>query len=232
MDKIIAHRGVFDNKDVVENTMQAFDLAIRKRIPFELDIQLTKDNQIVVYHDFNLARLSNSNKIIQESTYNELKEIKLLNTDSTIPLFKDILELNNDKVLIDIEIKKTKRIQETVDLLVELLKPYTNYMIKSFDPRIVKYVNKNYSWIKVGLLIENKYDNFLEEKLLKSKFIINYCKPDFVAISKKLLDNQKFMNKIKDIPILIWTIKDDKEIKYDSDYTYICNNLMNKKKKM
>jgi len=232
MDKIIAHRGVFDNKDVVENTMQAFDLAIRKRIPFELDIQLTKDNQIVVYHDFNLARLSNSNKIIQESTYNELKEIKLLNTDSTIPLFKDILELNNDKVLIDIEIKKTKRIQETVDLLVELLKPYTNYMIKSFDPRIVKYVNKNYSWIKVGLLIENKYDNFLEEKLLKSKFIINYCKPDFVAISKKLLDNQKFMNKIKDIPILIWTIKDDKEIEYDSDYTYICNNLMNKKKKM
>ena len=229
MNKIIAHRGVFDNIDVVENTIEAFKLAIKKQIPFELDVQLTKDNQLVVFHDNSLRRLANNIKIIQESNYDDIKNIKLLD-QANIPLLKEVLELNNDKVTIDIEIKKTKRIKETVDLLVKELKPYTNYIIKSFDPRIVKYIHNNYSWIKCGLLIEYKYKRKWQKLLLKSSLTIKYCKPDFVAISKQLLNDKKFMNRIKNIPTYIWTITDPKDIDLKNNYTYICNNLMDKNK--
>ena len=40
-NKIIAHRGVFDNESIIENTKEAFQEAIKRNIPFELDIQLT-----------------------------------------------------------------------------------------------------------------------------------------------------------------------------------------------
>ena len=229
MNKIIAHRGVFDNIDVVENTIEAFKLAIKKQIPFELDVQLTKDNQLVVFHDNSLRRLANNISIIQESNYNDIKNIKLLD-QSTIPLFKEVLELNNDKVTIDIEIKKTKRIKETVDQLVEELKPYTNYIIKSFDPRIVRYIHKNYSWITCGLLVESKYKRKWQKLLFKSSLPIKYCKPDFISISKLLLKDEKYMKKIKDIPIYIWTITNPDDIDLKKDYVYICNNLMDKNK--
>lgn len=229
MNKIIAHRGIFDNIDIVENTIESFKLAINKQIPFELDVQLTKDNYLVVFHDESLRRLSNNISIIQESNYKDIKNIKLLDK-ANIPLFKDVLELNNDKVTIDIEIKKTKRIKETVDQLITELKPYTNYIIKSFDPRIVKYIHKNYSWITCGLLVEYKYPKKYQQFLSRTSIPIKYCKPDFVAISKKLLKDEKYMKKIKDIPTYIWTITNKDDIDLKKDYVYICNNLMDKNK--
>ena len=60
--KIIAHRGIFDNVLVVENTLPSFQAAIDLKIPFELDVQLTKDNRLVVFHDDTLKRLASSSK--------------------------------------------------------------------------------------------------------------------------------------------------------------------------
>ena len=59
-NKIIAHRGVFDNEKVVENTLESFKKAIHYHYPIELDVQLTKDNYLVVFHDESLRRLSNN----------------------------------------------------------------------------------------------------------------------------------------------------------------------------
>ena len=228
MEKIIAHRGIFDNQRVIENTIEAFSLAVERNTPFELDVQLTKDNQLVVFHDETLRRLGKFNLNVQKSNYSDLKNINLMNVDEHIPLFKEVLELNNDKVKMLIEIKKTKRIKETVDQTIEELKPYMNYIIESFDPRIVKYIHKNYSWIRCGLLVENKYPKRIENLFLKTSLPIKYCKPDFISISKKLLNNKKYMKKIKKLPKYIWTITESNEINLENDYTYICNNLLDK----
>ena len=230
MKRIIAHRGIFDNQRVIENTIESFKKAIDKNIPFELDVQLTKDNKLVVFHDETLKRLGKTNLNIQKSTYDEIKNINLMNVDEHIPLFKEVLELNNDKVLMLIEIKKTKRIKETVDKLLEELKPHMNYILESFDPRIVKYIHKNYSWIKCGLLVENKYPKRIYNLFLKTSLPIKYCKPDFIAISKELLNNDKYMKLVSKLPKYIWTITSAEEID-NNNYTYICNNLMDNKYK-
>ena len=138
MNKIIAHRGVFDNKSVPENSMLSFKNAIKYNYPIELDVQLTKDNKLVVFHDDNLLRMTGYDKLLQEANYSEISNLKLLNTNEKIPTFSEVLKLINNRVFLDIEVKNTKRVKETCDLLMKELINYSNYSIKSFNPFINK----------------------------------------------------------------------------------------------
>lgn len=213
----IAHRGMFDNIKIPENSMAAFKKALKYNYSIELDVQLTKDNVLVVFHDENLKRMTGIDKLIEDSNYEEIKDLKLLNTKEYIPTLDEVLKLIDNKVLLDIEVKGTKKIKEITNILKDKLKEYNNYVLKSFDPRIVRNLKK-YINSEVGYLIDGK------RKILYSNFIIKYSKADFLSISKKLLKTKKF-NKLKNkYQLLIWTIKDKNEIK-DENIIYICNDL-------
>jgi len=57
--QLFAHRGLFNPKlGIPENSMPAFSRAIEKGYGIELDVQVTKDNRIVVFHDYSLWKLS------------------------------------------------------------------------------------------------------------------------------------------------------------------------------
>ena len=229
--KLIAHRGVFDNETIVENTLESFKKALHYHYPIELDVQLTEDNQIVVFHDDTITRLTGKKGIVQEMNYSDLKKLPLLNTKSHIPLLKEVLELNRDEEYIDIEIKPTKRTYDTIFYLMKELNGYHNYVLKSFDPRLIRMIKKNYHDVSAGLLIHSQYDHFFEQIFLHSTFAFQYSKCDFVAISKKLLKKKSFMKKIKKYPVMVWTVKDGQEVNYQNNVTYICNNLPYKKEK-
>ena len=221
---IIAHRGVYNNKNIPENSLKAFQKAIDLNYPIELDVQLTKDNILVVFHDESLERMTNNKEYIRDINYTDLKKVHLLDTKETIPRFKDVLNLINEQVLLDIEVKNTKIIKKTCEILIEELKGYKNFIIKSFNPKIVRYLKKNYTNLEVGVLITNKSNNKFYDILLTSKISLMYCKPDFIAIATKLLNKKKFKKLSKKIPTLIWTIEDKNEI-LDNELIYICNNL-------
>lgn len=224
--KIIAHRGIFDNIKIPENSIKAFQKAIDKNIPIELDVQLTKDNVLVVFHDHTLDRMTSQKGILQEKTYEEISKYNLLDTNLKIPKFEEVLKLVKNKVLLDIEIKDTKRISKTCDVLLNLLDGYSNFIIKSFNPKIIRYIKKKNKNIEVGLLIPKKYEcNFLFNAVLKSKFMFWFAKPDFIAIHRSLVSLKKYQKLAKKYPIMIWTIKDQQDVDLDSDYIYICNNL-------
>ena len=213
----IAHRGMFDNIKTPENSIASFKKALKYNYSIELDIQLTKDNILVVFHDSNLKRMTGIDKLIEETNYNELKELKLLNTNEHIPTLDEVLELIDNKVLLDIEVKSTKRIKEITNILKDKLSNYNNYVLKSFNPRIVRSLKKNIN-TEVGYLIGN------EHKLLSNILVIKYSKADFLSISKKLLNTKKFQKLKNKYQLLIWTIKDKDEIK-DENIIYICNKL-------
>lgn len=214
----IAHRGMFDNIKIPENSMKAFKKALKYNYPIELDISITKDNKLVVFHDNNLKRMTGIDRLIEDTTYNELKDYTLLETKEHIPTLEEVLQLIDNKVLLDIEIKNTKRIKETCNILKKELKDYKNYILKSFNPKIVRYLKDNNPNIKVGYLISSKH------KLLSNSFIIKYTKADFLSISKDLLIKNKYKKLRKKYPLMIWTIKDKNEI-LDDKLTYICNHL-------
>lgn len=223
-EKIIAHRGVFDNKKIPENSISSFKEALKLDFPIELDVQLTSDDVLVVFHDFNLKRMTNKRKFVQDLSYNELKNLKLLNTNENIPTLEQVLSLVNSSVLLNIEIKNTNRIKKTCDILMKQLNNYDNYIIQSFNPIIVKYIKKKYPSVKVGLLISDNYNNKIYKMILTSNIVFRYCRPDFMSISKRLLKKRKFQKLARVLPTFVWIIERKEEIT-NNKYTYICNNL-------
>ena len=89
-----AHRGLHDkDKGVPENSLMAFDLAVRGGFGMEFDLQLTRDGQVVVHHDRSIARTCGVDKNIDEMTYEELSGYRLLGTEERVPRFTEVLEL-------------------------------------------------------------------------------------------------------------------------------------------
>ena len=217
---IIAHRGIH-NEAIPENSMKAFSLALKKNIPIEFDVHILKDKNIVVFHDDNLKRMTNKDKFIKECTYEEIKDLKLKNTNEKIPLLKDVLKLVDGKVLLDIELKMDVTDHSLEDGLIEILKDYNGEVIlKSFDYRKVKYLKKHTNY-KIGLLIK-RMSGFKDFIIRNINFNI-LIKPDFLACNKNMLDCKSVKTFKKDI--YIWTIKNKDELKiYKSDY-YISENV-------
>ena len=217
---IIVHRGIH-NEAIPENSMKAFSLALKKNIPIEFDVHILKDKNIVVFHDDNLKRMTNKDKFIKECTYEEIKDLKLKNTNEKIPLLKDVLKLVDGKVLLDIELKMDVTDHSLEDGLIEILKDYNGEVIlKSFDYRKVKYLKKHTNY-KIGLLIK-RMSGFKDFIIRNINFNI-LIKPDFLACNKNMLDCKSVKTFKKDI--YIWTIKNKDELKiYKSDY-YISENI-------
>lgn len=225
---IIAHRGIHDNKLIPENSLKAFKLAIDKNITIELDIHLTKDNKLVVFHDDNLKRMTNINSIIEDLTLYEIKRFNLLDTKEKIPTLEEVLKLVDGKVLIDIEIKAKRRIKQLINILLDILNNYSGeVIIKSFNPIAIKVIKKMSTKYSVGLLMDCYAKNKLFNIFSKTNIVIAYCKPDFLSINKKMINKKNIKRYIKKMPILIWTIKKQEEITKinNENFIYICNNL-------
>ncbi len=202
---IIAHRGVHNNKDIPENSIMAFKKAIDKEYAIEFDIEITKDSKLVIHHDDNLKRMTNINKKTEDMTLDEIKKLKLLATDEVIPTFKEVLDLVNVKVFLDIEIKSTKRVKEVVDLVLKELEDYKGLVqLKSFDPFIVNRLKKTTNKYKIGLLLMRNSPNKGLNFLVKAGLI--YKTPfDFLAVDKKMLDDRYYNKYIDKYPLFAWT---------------------------
>ena len=95
---LYAHRGLHDNEsDAPENSLAAFQKAVDAGYGIELDIQLTKDKEVVVFHDYTLKRVCGEVGRVDEYTYEELKHFKLLKSEEKIPKLTEVLTVINGK---------------------------------------------------------------------------------------------------------------------------------------
>lgn len=89
--RCFAHRGLFDNQTRCENSLSAFEAAAQAGYGIELDLQMTADGKIVVFHDDDLQRMCSSPLVIEQATYAQLQEYNLGETFEKIPLFSQVL---------------------------------------------------------------------------------------------------------------------------------------------
>ena len=108
--KIFAHRGA--SAYAPENTLEAFRLAMEQGADgIELDVQMTKDGELVVIHDETIDRVSNGNGAVRDYTLEELKQFSVSNhfeqyPDVKIPTLREVLELVKPGTMeINIELK-------------------------------------------------------------------------------------------------------------------------------
>lgn len=208
-NSVIAHRGIYDNKKVYENSLEAFKKAIKKGYAIEFDLHLTKDNEVVVFHDGKLDRLTKSNGVIKNMTLEEIQKVA-----DFIPTFEDVLELVNGKVPLLIELKDSRgfTLEREVSRILENYKG--EFAIQSFDPRTVLWFRLFRKDITRGLLIG--------PKSIGSFRMISTCRPDFINVNKVLLDDKK-VKKFNGLKLSYLIEKEEKDKYSDKCDNMICN---------
>lgn len=141
---LYAHRGLHDgNHEVPENSLAAFRRAVEAGYGMELDVQLTKDEKLVVHHDGNLKRVCGVDCNIRDMTYEELCEIPLPD-GSKVPLFSEVLALVDGRAPMIVEVKHYGNPTKNAEAALSLLRGYAGpYCVESFNPLIVRYFRKN-----------------------------------------------------------------------------------------
>ena len=191
-----AHRGLFDNNsDSPENSLAAFKKAVDAGYGIELDVQLSKDDKLVVFHDATLERMCGIKGNVWDYTLEELQQMKLLKSNETIPTFEQFLEVVDGKVPFILEFKLDRAQTKVCKLANEVLKNYKGiYCIESFHPLALLWYRKNRPDVCRGQLCEE----FFRSEKYKGKALytilaflpFNFLtKPDFIAYNHEHASN-------------------------------------------
>lgn len=208
-----AHRGLHGN-GVPENSLEAFDLACKSGYGIELDVQLSKDGEVMVFHDSTLDRMTGVEKKVCELDAAELCDLKLENTDEKIPTFKEVLKLVDGRTPILVELKGETTDTTLCPKVAELLKEYKgSYCVESFNPYLIGQMKKLLPDSYRGLL----YTNVIRDKkkvtplnLIVTVMGLNFIgKPNFIAYNE--LDRNalpvKISTRLYKAPRVVWTVK-------------------------
>ncbi len=184
-----APRGLYGN-GVPENSLRAFELACEAGVGIELDVQLSSDGEVVVFHDYELARMTGAEGKLCEKTSAELCTLSLEGSDQTIPAFSRVLETVGGKVPILIELKGEDLDTSLCEKTASVISGYNGaYCIESFNPLLIRAMKKYLPDAYYGLL----YTDVCREK--KKVSLLNIAvtamatnciaRPDFIAYDKK-----------------------------------------------
>ena len=192
-DKIAAYRGLnlahrgLHGEGAAENSISAFRRAMEAGFGVELDVRLSKDGELVVFHDDTLTRVAGVEGRVDELTLAELRECRLLDTDDTIPTMREVFDLVDGRIPILIEIKeKTGSTAVTEKLLAELKSYDGPYIVESFNPMAISAFRKGRREVPVGIL-SRRFCDLEEHKgsplyFALQNMLLNFLSvPDFVA---------------------------------------------------
>jgi len=231
----IAHRGLHKKEDgVPENSLIAFAKAAAEGFAIENDIHITKDNEVVVFHDSTLKRMCGVDGIIEEKTLNELRALRLLDTDERIPTLKECLDTVEGRVPILIEFKcEPKNCKRLCEAANKILFDYKGkYFVQSFYPGVPAWYKRNRKDILRGQLAMKPVKKGILVRLV-SNFVLNFwARPDFVAYDQKNSNRLCFkMQKLLGAFPVGWTFRNQEEL--DKGKTkfkaYIFENFIPKK---
>lgn len=215
-----AHRGLHDHGEAApENSKKAFAKAVEAGYGIELDVQLTKDNVPVVFHDENLKRACKDAGKVRDYTYEELMRFSLFESKEKIPKFDEVLSIINAKVPLIIEIKMYTASTKVCELTNETLKDYKGtYCMESFHPLAVLWYRKHRPDVIRGQLSSNFKKDLGTEILahfVVHHLLTNYLtRPDFVAychLYKNELSRTICRKCYKSLSVA-WTIRTQEEL--------------------
>lgn len=209
-----AHRGLHTpDKSVPENSLAAFRAAVRAGYGIELDIQFTKDEQIVVFHDDTLDRVCGVHGRVDDYTLKELTSFSLCGTGERIPLFSEVLSLVGGRVPLIVELKSGRKNSLLCSKSLRLLRRYQGpYCVESFNPLIVAWFRFHAPDILRGQLSASIAE-FREEAPAYRAFFLSYlltnvaARPHFIAYDKKTRPFTAGLAELLGAMSVVWTVR-------------------------
>jgi glycerophosphoryl diester phosphodiesterase len=182
MTLLLGHRGARVEKNIPENTLASFDLALAHGCDgFEFDVRLTADGQAVICHDATIGR-----RKIAESPAQALN----------LPTLREVLTRYQGAAFLDVELKVAGLEQITVDLLRELA-PARGVVVSSFLPEVLRAIHALDASLPLGLICETR-----EELGRWPGLPVEYVIPNHKLLRKNVLSQLKAAGK----KILVWTV--------------------------
>lgn len=213
--QITAHRGY--SSVAPENTLYAFKEAVEIGADYiELDVQLTADEQLVVFHDKTIERTTNGKGKLSEYTYDELQKFsagKWFGKDDTfadakIVLLSEVLENFGNDILFNIEIKNSGNIKKTAEKTVEVIEEYgieRSCYITSFSYDALKTVKKINPKIKTGLIA-----NVASSTSFSQLKYIDAVSLNYIFINQSIV-NMAHQNGKR---VFVWTVDNRSDIQH------------------
>jgi glycerophosphoryl diester phosphodiesterase len=140
----IAHRGLHAAADGrPENSLAAFERACGLGFPAELDVRLTRDGRVAVFHDRALRRMTGARGRIEDRDAAELRGLRLLRTNQRVPLLDEVLELVDGRVPLLVELKAGAPPAALEAAVLDALRGYRGEVaIQSFKLRTVRELDR------------------------------------------------------------------------------------------
>ncbi|MGE8142563.1 glycerophosphodiester phosphodiesterase family protein [Novosphingobium sp. NPDC080210] len=206
-----AHRGLHLD-GVPENSLSAFRGAMARGMGIECDVQLTRDGQAVVFHDFDLDRLTAERGPVAARTAESLFAIALAGTADHIPTLPQLLAEVAGRVPILIEIKSRRGdfapFARLCQAVADALEGYAGpHAIMSFDPRVVHWFARHRRETVRGLVMTEEHDRGLSGLIRRHLFLWR-ARPHFMAYDIRDLPSAfAAAQRQRGLPVLTWTVR-------------------------
>jgi glycerophosphoryl diester phosphodiesterase len=196
----VAHRGLWSPTGAPENSLAAFEAACEAGYGIELDVQLSKDGEAMVFHDAHLARMTGAAAALNERTAAELKALRLRNTREPIPTLADVLDRVARRALILVEIKSKPGEEGPLDQRV------ADFVEGCAGPlAIIGFNPLSHAWWaahRPGVLRGLNSDAPIDPEA------VEIAKPHFLALGLDGLESPEAeRRREKGCPILAWTVR-------------------------
>lgn len=206
-----AHRGLHQ-PGVPENSLTAFRDAIDRGMGIECDVQRSSDGQAMVFHDFELDRLTAETGPVIERSSAELARIELSGSGDRIPTLKRMLDEVAGRVPVLIEIKSKRGSFKHVGALCQtvrrVLEGYAGpHAIMSFDPRVSRWFADRSPLTVRGLVVTEENSKTLIG-MVRRRLSLWAARPDFLAYDIRDLPSRFAAGqRQRGLPVLTWTVR-------------------------
>jgi glycerophosphoryl diester phosphodiesterase len=213
----VAHRGLHDGKNTIENTPSAFAAAIAGRYAIECDVQISSDGEAMVYHDDALGRLTEGNARLAAMTAAELKHIPFKASSDRMITLGELCDLAEGRSTLLIELKsQSDGDRRLAARAADVLSGYAGPVaVMSFDPVQMAAFGHAAPALLRGLVAERRNQRngisswaAAKRTLAHSAHVLR-MRPQFVAYAVNDLPSALigFARRCLRLPILAWTVR-------------------------
>ena len=212
--QVTAHRGA--SKAAPENTMPAFEAAIKSGADYiELDVQLTKDGELVVMHDDDIKRTTDGKGSISQMTYAETQKYSAGSwfgkdgefDDVKIPKLSEVLDFVGKDIMLNIEIKSHGSVKATAEKVAEIIEQYgieDSCYVTSFSYQALKKIKEIDTDIKTALIA-----NIAPSTVYSQMKYIDAISMNYLFVNQSVVNYAHHSGK----KVFVWTVDRSGEMK-------------------
>jgi glycerophosphoryl diester phosphodiesterase len=203
-----AHRGLHGGA-LVENSGGAIAAAVARGFGVELDVQLSLDGEAMVFHDYELDRLTAAKGPVAARTAAELQSVRLNLCDEAMPRLPEALSIVGCRAPLLIEVKSPdRRADRLCAAVAEALAGYQGPVgVMSFNPEVGAWFARRFAHVLRGLVVTESGRRGARGRI-ERRLALWRARADFLAYDVRNLPS-RFAGaaRARGLPVYTWTVR-------------------------